>query len=114
MRSICTCTHIFLALVITSVASPTIWSRYAGKYLQFTNCKNNQFIKKLIMIILLNLHRGTRLSGWLRPAGHIGLCDVRVIIIDKTNVDRPTQREAFWVYKLDTFVPRGLYVRDFD
>ena len=46
--------------------------------------------------------------------GHNSLCDVRVIIIDKTNVDRPTQREAFWVYKLDTFVPRGLNVRDFD
>ena len=46
--------------------------------------------------------------------GHKGLCDVRVIIIDKTNVDRPTQREAFWVYKLGTFVPRGLNVRDFD
>ena len=41
--------------------------------------------------------------------GHKGLCDVRVIIID-----RPTQREAFWVYKLDTFVSRGLNVRDFD
>ena len=46
--------------------------------------------------------------------GHKGLCDVRVIFIDKTNVDRPTQREAFWVYKLDSFVPRGLNVRDFD
>ena len=43
-----------------------------------------------------------------------GLCDVRVIIMDKTNVDRPTQRKAFWVYKLDTFVPRGLDVRDFN
>ena len=26
--------------------------------------------------------------------GHKGLCDIRVTIIDKTNVDRPTQREA--------------------
>ena len=34
--------------------------------------------------------------------------------MDKTNVDRPTQRKAFWVYKLDTFVPRGLDVRDFN
>ena len=45
---------------------------------------------------------------------HKGLDDVRVIIIDKTNIGKPTQREAFWVYKLDTFVPRGLNVRDFE
>jgi hypothetical protein len=27
-----------------------------------------------------------------------------VAIIDKTNIGKPTQREAFWVYKLDMFV----------
>ena len=36
------------------------------KYLQFTDCENNQFLKKWIMIILWILHSGTKLSGWLR------------------------------------------------
>ena len=31
----------------------------------FIDCENNPFLKKLIMIIILNLHRGTKLSGWL-------------------------------------------------
>ena len=47
-------------------------------------------------------------------SGHKGLGDVSVIFIDKTNINEPTQREAFWVYKLDTFVPRRLNVRDFE
>ena len=34
---------------------------------------------------------------------HEGLADLRVIIIDKTNMNDPTQREAFWAYNLDTF-----------
>ena len=46
--------------------------------------------------------------------GHNGMNDIRVIIIDKTNKGNPTQREAFWAYKLDTFVPKGLNVRDFE
>ena len=44
--------------------------------------------------------------------GHNGLSDIRVNIIDKTNKENPTQREAFWAYKLDTFVPKGLNVRE--
>jgi hypothetical protein len=32
----------------------------------FIDCENNQFLKKLIMIIILNLHSRTKLSGWLR------------------------------------------------
>ena len=42
--------------------------------------------------------------------GHNSMSDIRVIIIDKTNRENPTQREAFWAYKLDTFVPKGLNV----
>ena len=45
---------------------------------------------------------------------HKGLCEVWFTIIAKTNVDRPTQRDAFGIYKLDTFAPRRLNVRDFD
>jgi hypothetical protein len=41
------------------------------------------------------------------------LANLRVIIIDKTNMNDPKQREAFWAYNLDTFAPKGLNVRDF-
>ena len=40
--------------------------------------------------------------------------DIKIIIIDKTNKKNPTLREAFWAHKLDTFVPKGLNVRDFE
>ena len=36
------------------------------KYLQFIDYENTQFLKKWIMIILWNLHSGTKSSGWLR------------------------------------------------
>ena len=43
-----------------------------------------------------------RVEKWLRSIcthifspGHKGLCDVRVIIVDKTNVDRSTQGRLF-------------------
>jgi hypothetical protein len=42
--------------------------------------------------------------------GHKCLDNVRVIIIDKTKIGKPAQRVAFWVHKLDTFVPRGLHL----
>ena len=45
--------------------------------------------------------------------GHAGLADVEVMIIDRTNVNDPTQKKVFWAYKLDTFVPKGLNLRDF-
>ena len=33
--------------------------------------------------------------------GHVGLNDVKVQIIDRTDVTKPTEREAFWTFKLD-------------
>ena len=44
---------------------------------------------------------------------HKGLEDVKDMIIDKTNVNQPTERESFWAYRLNTFVSNGLNVRDF-
>jgi hypothetical protein len=32
----------------------------------FIDCENDQFRNKWIMIIILNLHSGTKFSGWLR------------------------------------------------
>ena len=46
---------------------------------------------------------------------HISLrrgTDLKVQIIDKTDVCKPTEREAFWAFKLDSFVPKGLNLRD--
>ena len=45
--------------------------------------------------------------------GHNGMQDVKVKIIDKTNVACPTQREGFWAYKLNSFEPHGLNLKDF-
>ena len=45
--------------------------------------------------------------------GHNGMQDVKVKIIDKTNVACPTQRERFWAYKLNSFEPHGLNLKDF-
>ena len=46
--------------------------------------------------------------------GHNGISDARVTIIDKTNKENRTLGEAYWAYKLDTFVPKGLNVRGFE
>ena len=36
-----------------------------------------------------------------------------MMIADKTKINKPTGREYFWAYKLDTFIPKGLNIRDF-
>ena len=46
--------------------------------------------------------------------GHRGfLEDFKIIIIDRL-FGNGKQRESFWQYKLDTFVPRGLNTRQID
>ena len=45
--------------------------------------------------------------------GHRGLEDVIVMIIDKTDVSKPVEREGFRVYKLNSLVPHGLNLNDF-
>ena len=46
--------------------------------------------------------------------GHRGfLEDIKIIIIDRL-FGNGRQRESFWQYKLDTFVPRGLNTRQVD
>ena len=39
--------------------------------------------------------------------------DIIVTIIDKTDISKPAEREGFWVYKLDPFVPHELNLGDF-
>ena len=43
--------------------------------------------------------------------GHKGLEDLRVQIIDVTDINKPNERESFWIEKLRTYCPRGLNVR---
>ena len=56
---------------------------------------------------------GEHLYAQFFDEGHVGLADVEVMVIDRTNVNDQTQREGFWAYKLDTFIPKGLNIRDF-
>ena len=37
--------------------------------------------------------------------GHNGVEDMSLKIIDKTDISDPVKREAFWAYKLNSFVP---------
>lgn len=46
--------------------------------------------------------------------GHRGFEDMSIKIIDKTGIRDSTRREALWVYKLNTFVPSNLNIRDFN
>ena len=54
---------------------------------------------------------GEHLYAHFFSEGHDGLADLSVNIIDKTDMHNPTDREAFWIYKLNNFVPKGLNQR---
>ena len=43
---------------------------------------------------------------------NIGLSDFLVQVIDVTDVNNPTERESFWIEKLNSYVPRGLNLRE--
>ena len=38
---------------------------------------------------------------------------MQINIIDKADISNPTEREGFWAYKLDTFIPPALNITDF-
>ena len=44
--------------------------------------------------------------------GHGGLRDLQVQIIDVTDINKPNERESFWIEKLMTYCPKGLNVRE--
>ena len=48
---------------------------------------------------------GEHLYAHFFEDGQRGLEDVIVMIIDKTDVSKPVEREGFWVYKLNSLVP---------
>ena len=43
----------------------------------------------------------------------MGIEDIEITIVDRTDVNDPALREGFWIYKLETFVPKGLNLTDF-
>ena len=57
---------------------------------------------------------GQQLYAHFWGEGHSGLSDFLVQDIDVTDVNNPTQRESFWIEKLNSFVPRGLNLREED
>ena len=61
-------------------------------------------------------HRGTaveRLYAHFCEPKHTGLEEMQIKIIDKADINNPTEREGFWAYKLDSFILRVLHIRDF-
>ena len=56
---------------------------------------------------------GAHLYAHFGNEGHERLRDIEIIIIDKTNITEPCNREGFWAYRLNTFIPKGLNLRDF-
>ena len=44
--------------------------------------------------------------------GKNGLEAIVIKITDRAGVNDPTRRKGFWAYKLDSFVPKGLNIRD--
>jgi hypothetical protein len=55
---------------------------------------------------------GQQLYAHFWGEGHSGLSDFLVQVIDVTDVNNPTERESFWIEKLNSYVPRGLNLRE--
>ena len=59
---------------------------------------------------------GEHLNAHYFSQSHNGVQDVKVKITEKTNVACPKQREGFWAsfeFKLNSFEPHGLNLKDF-
>ena len=55
---------------------------------------------------------GQHLHEHFFEEGHLGLNDFRAQIIHVTDVNKPTERESFWIEKMNTYVPLGLNFRE--
>ena len=55
---------------------------------------------------------GEHLYAHFYEEGHEGIENMIVKIIDKTNISEPTIKEGFWAYKLNSFIPNVLNIRD--
>ena len=76
---------------------------------RFNNHKGslNRFSKKQRLI------PGEHLYAYFCEPEHKSLEEMQIKIIDKADISNPTEREGFWAYKLDTFIPPGFNIRDF-
>ena len=57
---------------------------------------------------------GEHLYAHFFQQGHQGLDDIKIMIIDKTDVSKLEESKGFWVYILNTLIPDGLNLRDFN
>ena len=55
---------------------------------------------------------GQGLYAYFFEQGHGGLRDLQVQIIDVTDINKPNERESFWIEKVMTYCPKGLNVRE--
>jgi hypothetical protein len=55
---------------------------------------------------------GQQLYAHFWGEGHSCLSDFLVLVIDVTDVNSPTERESFWIEKLNSYVPCGLNLRE--
>ena len=55
---------------------------------------------------------GQHLYAHFFGEGHSGLSDLSVQVIDCTDVNNPTERESFWIEKLNCYVPNGLNLKE--
>ena len=55
---------------------------------------------------------GQHLYGHFFGEGHLGLIDFRVQIIDSTDVINPTERESYWIEKINCYCPLRLNMRE--
>ena len=57
---------------------------------------------------------GQKLYAHFYTEVHEGLMDLKIQVIDVTDVSRPNERIRFWIEKLNTYCPRGLNIREED
>jgi hypothetical protein len=55
-----------------------------------------------------NICRQQLYAHFFLGGGHSSISDYLVRVIDITDVNNPTERESFWIEKLNSYVPRGL------
>ena len=55
---------------------------------------------------------GEHLYANFHEEGHMGIEDIQIEMINHMDINYPMCREGFWTYKLDTFVLKGLNLRD--
>ena len=106
--------HVFLSVQLQyGSASHSLTSKYKH------NTLKNQYIYNHNHKSSLNRYgrgqtnvAGQHLYAHFFGEGHSGLCDLSVQVINCTDVNNPTERESFWIEKLNCYVPNGLNLKE--